>query len=154
MYLGYHQYQLLFDLAGLVILLTIVACLVVFAWLAYRRKSTAAKGLAVVVSALCMVQVCRGAMVTESAWVVMLGAIESTSGAERDRRVSDLRSNWRAQTMRALDWYFVSKKWNVCHSLWPQKDCVTPVASEQAVGVAREILDGIATSPSGAPKAK
>jgi hypothetical protein len=112
------------------------------------------KGLAVVVAALCMVQFYRGAMVTDSAWVVMLGAIENTSGAERDRRVSDLRANWRVQTMRALDWYFVSKKWNVCHSLWPQKDCVTPVASEQAVGVAREILDDIATVPSGARTAK
>jgi hypothetical protein len=55
MYLGYRGYQLLFDLAGLVILLTVVAGLMVFAWLAYRRNSTAAKGLAVVVSALCMV---------------------------------------------------------------------------------------------------
>jgi heme A synthase len=154
MYLGYRQYQLLFDLAGLVILLSIVACLMVLAWPAYRRKSTAVKGLAVVVAALCMVQVYRGAMVTESAWVVMLGAIENSSGAERDRRVSELRSNWRARTMRAFDWYFVSKKWSVCHSLWPQKDCVTPVASEQAVGVAREILDGIATSLSGASTAK
>jgi hypothetical protein len=154
MYLGYRGYQLLFDLAGLVILLTVVAGLMVFAWLAYRRNSTAAKGLAVVVSVLCMVQVYRGAMVTDSAWVVMLGAIENASDAERDQRVLDLRSNWRAQTMRALDWYIVSKKWNVCHALWPQRDCVTPAASEQAVGVAREILDGIATSPSGVRTAK
>jgi hypothetical protein len=92
MYLGYRGYQLLFDLAGLVILLTVVAGLMVFAWLAYRRNSTAAKGLAVVVSALCMVQVYRGAMVTDSAWVVMLGAIENASDAERDQRVLDLRS--------------------------------------------------------------
>jgi hypothetical protein len=34
MYLGYRGYELLFDFAGVLILFTIVACLLVLAWVA------------------------------------------------------------------------------------------------------------------------
>ena len=150
MYLGYRQYQLLFDLPGLVILLAVVGCFITVAMFSYRRRYRSAIGFAVIAASLATVQTYRGAMVTDSAWLAMLGAIESTTGAERDLRVSELRSRWQAQTMRAIDWYVLSKEWNVCHLLWPQSSCVTPVASEQAVGVAREVLDQLAKSHAGA----
>jgi hypothetical protein len=149
MYLGYRQYQLLFDLPGLVVLLALIGCLVAVAWLAFLQRFRPAMGLAIFAVALAAMQTYRGAMVTNSSWVAMLGAIESTTGPERELRVSELRSRWQAQSMRALDWYVLSKKWNVCHSLWPQNGCVTPVASEQAAGVAREVLDQLATASDG-----
>jgi hypothetical protein len=146
MYLGYHQYQLYFDFLGVAILMAAVACLALLAFLAHKRSFFAAGAMACVLLALCAVQFYRGAMVPESAWVVMLGAIEKTTGSERSRLVTDLRSHWQARTMRAFDWYRLSKKWNVCHSMWHQVDCVSPIASEQGVGIARDILNDIATS--------
>lgn len=146
MYLGYHQYQLYFDLPGLAILLAIFACLALFAFLAYQRRSFAAGAILGLLLALSAAQLYRGAMVPDSAWVVMLGAIENASGSERSKFVSDLRLHWQVRTMRAFDWYLLSRKWNVCHSLWSQNDCVTPIASEQAVGLARDKLDSIVTS--------
>ena len=146
MYLGYHQYQLYFDLSGLAILLAIFACLALLAFLAYRRRSFAAGAIVGLMLALSAVQFYRGAVVPDSAWVVMLGAIENASGPERSTIVSDLRLHWQGRTMRAFDWYLLSRKWNICHSFWYQIDCVTPIASEQAVGLARDKLDSIATS--------
>ena len=148
MYFGYHQYQLYFDFPGLIILLAIFICLALLVFLVSRRKSFAVGAIAGLLVALSAVQFYRGAMVPDSAWVVMLGAIENTTGADHTRLVEDLCLHWNARTMRAFDWYFLSRKWNVCHSLWPQVGCLTPVASEQAVGLAREKLNNIAMSHS------
>ena len=146
MYLGYHPYQLYFDLLGIAILMAVVASLALLAFLAYKRSFFAVGAMACVLLALCAVQLYRGAMVPESAWVVMLGAIENTTGSERSRLVTDLRSHWQVRTMRAFDWYRLSKKWNVCHSMWHQVDCVSPIASEQGVGIARDMLNDIVKS--------
>jgi cell division protein FtsL len=52
MYLGFRQYQLLFDLVGLAILMAIICCAMTLAWFAYRRKPNTARAMAVVVAAL------------------------------------------------------------------------------------------------------
>lgn len=146
MYLGYRNYQLLFDLYGLAILLAVIVCLVVGAVLSVQRKFAPAIAMAALAAVLAAAQIYRGAMVTDRAWLAMLGAIESTIGSERELRVAELRSHWQARTMRAGDWYFLSAKWGVCHSLWQQDHCESHPSSQQGVGLAREALYQMATA--------
>lgn len=144
MYLGYHPLQIYFDLTGLGILLEIVCCFVGLIVHSLRGKRLVMMALTSVMPVLSVTQVYRGKMVPDAAWVVMLGAIGTAPGRERARRIIDLRAHWQARTMRAIDWYWLSRKWNVCHDLWVEPSCVRPAASEEGVGVARELLDEMA----------
>ena len=146
MYLRFHAHQLHFDLIGIGLLLTIVCCF--FGLLVYsvRGKPSVMIVLACSILVLSVVQIHRGTMVPDDAWLVMFGAIETASGPERAERVNDLRSHWQAQTMRAVDWYRLARKWNVCHELWVQEACTRPAVSEPGVGIARERLDTIAST--------
>ena len=87
-------------------------------------------------------------MVPDSALLVMLGAIETADENERRQKIQDLGARWNtdAETMRAIDWYAMSRSWNVCHTLWQQAKCAAPAPSENAVGVARELLNDMLVS--------
>lgn len=150
MYLGYHPLQIYFDLTGISILLVIVCCFCGFFVYALRGKRSVMIALAGIIFVLSVVQVYRGKMVPEAAWVAMLGAIENVPGSERKQRILDLRAHWRARTMRAVDWYVLSRKWNVCHDLWAERSCFRPAASEDAGGIVRELLDEMAGHASSA----
>jgi hypothetical protein len=144
--LGLHQYQLLFDALGLGILLAIAPCILALVWHIHRRRIRVAAVLAAVAGSLAGLQIYRGLMVPDRVWPAMLGAIENSAEPQQTLRVQDLQQYWRHETMRAADWYIVSRRWGVCHLLWSQNNCLTSVPSEKAVGVAREILDGLSTS--------
>ena len=148
MYLGLRQYQLHFDLAGLGILGTVLVLLGILIWQVSRGRRTTSVVLTTVLLSLCVLQFFRGSMVTEAAWLTMLGTIETSGFKERDQRVQELSVFWNTdvETMRAVDWYSLSNRWNVCHALWKQTKCNNPIPSEQAVGVARELLNGMVGS--------
>jgi hypothetical protein len=156
LYLGYHPFQIYFDLTGIGILLVIACCFCGFFMhalrfvYALRGKPSVMISLAVFALMLSVVQVYHGKMVPDAAWVVMLGAIENAPVSERARRIYDLRAHWQARSMRAVDWYVLSRKWNVCHDLWAERSCFRPAASEEAVGIARELLNEMAGHASSA----
>ncbi len=150
MYLGLRQYQLHFDLLGLGIICAVFLMMAALIWQAARGSPKLSLAFAGVLITLCAVQIHRGWMVPDSAWLTMLGAIETADNDERVQRIQELRQSWNAtaDTMRATDWYAISTRWNVCHLLWKQAQCNDPTPSENAVGVARDLLSSMAaTSP-------
>jgi hypothetical protein len=146
MYLGFPSHQIYFDLIGLGLLLTIVCCFFGLFVYSLRGKPSVMIALACAMLVLGVVQIYRGKMVPDDAWLVMLGAIETAPASERAERVNDLRAHWQARTMRAVDWYRLSRKWNVCHALWVEEACTRPAVSERGVGIARERLDTMANT--------
>ena len=120
----------------------------ILVWHVARGRRTTSVVMASILLLLCVLQFYRGWMVTESAWLTMLGTIETSSDNERGQKIQELSVYWNtnAETMRAVDWYAISTRWNVCHALWKQTKYNNPIPSETAVGVAREILNGMATS--------
>jgi hypothetical protein len=147
-YLGIRQYQLHFDFTGLGILCAIIAVLGALVWQLGRGHHATSSAIAALLLSLCALQIHRGYMVPDSAWLVMLGAVEASNGHERDKRIQELGEYWstEAETMRASDWYVISKRWGVCHTLWTETKCLSPTPSEDAAGVAREILNGLVIS--------
>ena len=148
MYLGFRQYQLHFDLAGLGVLCAALVVLGALIWqITCWRRTTSIASVSILL-ALCSLQFYRGWMVPDSAWLTMLGAIETSNQPERSQRIQQFVQYWdvNAETMRAIDWFAISTRWNVCHSLWSQAECVNPTPSENAVGVARELLNSMAVS--------
>jgi hypothetical protein len=147
-YFGFRQYQLHFDFAGLGILFAALVVLYALVWQLVRGRHTTSLAIATVLLFLCGLQSYRGAMVPNSAWLAMLGAVENSGGEDRDRRVRDLVGRWNvdAGTMRTADWYAISTRWGVCHTLWVQAECTNTPPSELAFGVAREKLHDIIVS--------
>ena len=143
MYLGYRQYQLHFDLAGLCILFVALIVLGALVVQVYRGRLARSAAIAAVLLSICTLQFYRGWMVPSSAWLTMLGSVESSNAKERSRMVEELRTFWNTdtETMRSADWYTLAAQWNVCHTMWVQSNCLNPKPSEPAVGVAREILN-------------
>jgi hypothetical protein len=145
MYLGFHQYQLHFDLVGLLLLAAAIAGLALFTCLVLKKRKSAALLLLASVAFVSAVQVSRGWMVPETAWLAMLGAIEASEGKVREEKILRLKEHWRYRTMRTVDWYRLAQGWGVCHALWLQDQCQAFAPSEQAVGIAREMLDNFAS---------
>lgn len=143
MYLGYRQYQLLFDLVGLVLLGLAVTLAVAIAVRRVRRPNNFPLGLIGVLLVVASVQFYRGWMAPVGAWLPMLGALEAPSDQPGHMPVQELSMRWDsfAGSMRGVDWWLLSRTWNVCHGMWEQKGCVFPKPSEEAFGVTREIID-------------
>jgi hypothetical protein len=148
LYLSIRQYQLHFDFTGLGILCAVIAVLGALFWQLGRGNHGTSSAAAALLLSLCALQIYRGYMVTDAAWLVMLGSIEASNESERARRIQELGEYWNteAETMRAADWYVVSTRWRVCHALWKEAKCLSPTPSEDAAGVAREILNGLVIS--------
>jgi hypothetical protein len=142
-YLGIGQYQLLFDWTGLGILL--VAALVVVALFVQASSSnrSTAYVLSLVLVLLGATQFLRGWMVPNEAWLSILANIEVSDEQQRIHKLTELSQSWNAdaETISAMDWYFLSRRWNACHALWRQANCNMLTPSEPAVGVAREMLN-------------
>jgi hypothetical protein len=148
MWLGYRNHQLFFDFLGLGLLLATFVVLAVAACHIRRRRRVAGL-LCVFALVLASGQVYRGTMVSQQAWLTMLGAVQMEDGMDRPTRLAALRRIWHPDfgTARAADWYVLARSWDVCHDLWSQARCTRPVPSEPAVGVARELLHELLTRP-------
>lgn len=139
-YLGFNGLHLALDLMGLGLLLAAVACLAAVVWLIVKRRSHASPAVALFV-VLTLVLLYRGTMAPARSWPIMLASIEATTGADRLERVEDFKQHWQHREMRLVDWYFVARRWGVCHQLWSESACSKPTSPFEAEGVAREILD-------------
>jgi hypothetical protein len=144
-YLGPSGHQVAFDLFGIGLLLGMVALLVLAVCKFARRRRATALWAATAFLLLGLMQTYRGVVAPERAWPTILAAIQETSGAQREQRVVQLQQVWQHGTVRAVDWYALSKSWDVCHELWTQQHCRQPVGQREAVGIAREVLEELAS---------
>lgn len=143
MVLGFPHVLLHFDLIGIGLMLAMACCLIAVFVHSLRGRTFAMVASACAMPMLAVVLLYRGVSAPETAWPIMLGAIESAAVTERTRRVNDLRAHWNERTMRAVDWYRLARRWQVCHELWVEASCLRPAVSESASGLARERLDEI-----------
>ncbi len=146
-YLGPGGYQVAFDLIGLGLLLAVVLLISISAASAARNKPAIATLACSAALILAVVQLGRGVMAPGESWIVMLAAIEEAKDGTRERRVRDLQAHWKHREMRAIAWYQLSNAWGVCHRMWHEQGCRTPSVREDAMGVAREILDDFVGNP-------
>ena len=81
---------------------------------------------------------------------ILLGAIEESRGAERDRKVAEFRAVWRTSSsqggVRRDDWIALAKRWNVCDGLTNPPGCRLPKGQLEPQGLAVETLDHLAGS--------
>jgi hypothetical protein len=79
-------------------------------------------------------------------WQIVHGVYLTSSPARQAVLAADLRQHWDRtfEEMRAVDWYFMAHRWDVCHELWPQLSCTHAPVSEEAEGIVREVLSQIA----------
>lgn len=147
MYLGYRQYQLLFDMPGLGLLAIAVVLASFVTVLLCQRKTRRVPAWIAALLMVSLVQFYRGWMAPDHAWLPMLGALEAPDGSPGSVAHADFSPLWHAshENMRAADWWLLARTWNVCHGMWHQQACVNPHPSENAVGVAREIIGGKVT---------
>ena len=105
MYLGILQYQLHFDLLGLGILCAALILLGTLVWQSVHGRLGWSIATAAALLFACSLQMYRGWMVPDEAWLAMLGAVEESTGQEKDRKVRELMQYWStdAETMRAAD---------------------------------------------------
>jgi hypothetical protein len=59
----------------------------------------------------------RSIVAAESTWLIIAASIKSTSGNVQKQRIEELQPVWLNGSIRTYDWYFLSKKWGVCHEL-------------------------------------
>ncbi len=146
-YLGPAGYQVGLDLWSIALLLAALAFFIAAMFKAGAPTHVLASALCIAGLATSTVVLARGIMAPEQSWVTMLGAIEEASGEARAERVRDLQENWHHREIRALAWFWLSHRWNVCHHLWQQQNCRLPITQEDSVGVAREILEEFVGNP-------
>jgi hypothetical protein len=87
----------------------------------------------------------RGFVLDPRIWPLILATYDESSGGIKVRRREDIQRHWHSVGMTAIDWFSLSSKWNVCHKLWPQDNCHLPAGPFDADGIAREILENVAS---------
>jgi hypothetical protein len=109
-----------------------------------RRRSMAAAGLLVVFGGLVFIY--RTLVTPSSSWPVMYAAVTEVRGSERRQRANELMAIWHEYgQVRRLDWYFLSRKWNVCHLMWEQEGCRMPKGHWEGEGFVREMIAALPT---------
>lgn len=120
----------------------IVLGAMVWAFIAARRRGTrsmAVAGLVVVVGGLVFIY--RTLVTPSGSWPVMYAAVTEVRGAERRQRANELMGIWHEYGQaRRVDWYFLSRNWNVCHRMWEQPGCRLPKGHWEAEGFVREMI--------------
>ena len=148
-YLGPGGAQLALDPVGVGLLL----CVMVFAGMAtyqiFRRRVAPALTLVAITMFLTAMLLQQSVMVPARLWPIILAAYEEPSGDLKIRRARDLQAHWHLGEMRATDWIFLSEDWGICHGLWKEAQCRMPSGPYEAEGIARELLEEIATRRSG-----
>ena len=128
--------------AGLA-LLTLIATAVCGGAIVRRKRSMAAiASIAIVLGSVYFVY--RTLVTPSGSWPVMYAAVLETTGAQRRERINELLSLWNHGQVRQVDWYFLSRRWNVCHRMWQEEGCRMPAGQLVAEGFVREDIHALA----------
>ena len=138
--------HLALDGAGAVLFLLLMAVLGAMSVGMLGRKRRFVVRAAVLLAALSIAVLHRGMVAPSQSWPVILAAYESSKGIARLQRAADLRASWHMGDIRLVDWWLISRRWDVCHGMWPQERCTQPPGPYEPQGDARELLEEIATS--------
>ena len=138
--------HLVLDGAGAILFLLMMATLGAMSVGMLGRKRRFVARTAVLLAGLSLAVLHRGMVAPAESWPVILAAYESSSGVARLQRAADLRANWHMGEIRMVDWWLLSRRWKVCHGMWPQRECTPPVGPYEPEDFARETLEEIATS--------
>lgn len=136
--------QLGIDLWAAAVALVLVAAAVVCAVALFRGK-VAISAIAGFVMLLGGVYFVYRTLVTPSgSWPVMYAAVNEKDGAERRARIAELLPLWHHGQVRRLDWYFLSRRWDVCHRMWEENGCRMPNGRLEPEGFVRDGIHALA----------
>lgn len=132
--------QLGIDTGSAILALLILFLLIVSAVAAIRREHliTALASMSVVLGSICFMY--RTLVTPSGSWPVMYAAVLEKSGAERAERIAELMPLWYFGQVRQIDWYFLSRRWDVCHRMWEQPGCRMPNGRIEPEGLVREYI--------------
>jgi hypothetical protein len=63
---------------------------------------------------------------------------------ERRERIADLLPLFHSGEVRRVDWYFLARRWDVCHLMWKQHGCRMPGVPLEPEGTVRENIYALA----------
>lgn len=138
--------RLVLDGTGAILFLLMMATLGAMSVGMLGRKRRFVVRTAVLLAGLSIAVLHRGMVAPAGSWPLILAAYESSTGVARLQRAADLRASWHMGEIRMVDWWLLSRRWNVCHGMWPQAECARPAGPYEAEEFARESLGDIATS--------
>lgn len=109
-----------------------------------RRNATivAVASFAVILGSLYFVY--RTLVTPSGSWPVMYAAVNEMTGAERRGRIAELMPLWHYGNVRRVDWYFLSRRWGVCHRMWKESECRMPPGQLEAEGFVRDDIYALA----------
>jgi hypothetical protein len=84
----------------------------------------------------------RNIVAAESTWLIIAASIKSTSGNVQRQRIEELRPSWFRGGIRTYDWYFLSKKWGICHELnFPEHEGCTVQKTQSEFASGKYLID-------------
>ncbi|MES2832990.1 MAG: hypothetical protein V4695_13495 [Pseudomonadota bacterium] len=135
----------LISLWPLVLALATSVCFFSSIFYLLKQRLRVSASLCIASILLAIVFVANSLLVTPPSWQVMLAAYQNTPPPLRLVRQQDIAKSWLfAENILVLDWYLISRRWGVCHELWPQNGCAHAPAKREAQGIARELLTDVA----------
>jgi hypothetical protein len=134
----------LFVLVGAIVLLVVI--------LRGRRKAAVSIALGVALSLSVLIP--NSLLATPRTWQAMVAAYVDAPPGRSAEFSRDIQRHWSrgARGVLVRDWYFMARRWGVCHELWRESDCVQSSAGREAMGIARELLSDVAAADSVAPQ--
>ena len=122
--------------AGLALFIFIATAVCGVAIVRRKRSMAAIASIAIVLGSVYFVY--RTLVTSSGSWPVMYAAVLETTGAQRRERINELLPLWNHGQVRRVDWFFLSRRWNVCHRMWQQESCRMPTGQMVAEGFVRE----------------
>jgi len=144
-YLGPGGATLALDPIGVGLLFFVMVFAGMATYQIFRRRVAPALTLAAITVLLTATLLQHSVMVPSRSWPIILAACEEPNGDLRIQRARDLQAHWHLGEMRATDWIFLSEEWGICHGMWKEAQCRMPTGPYEAEGIARELLEEIAT---------
>lgn len=129
----------------LVVLASAAGLTVSVAALVWRRRAEWALS-AILFIALASAALAYSYVVPSAVWGAILSSYLASPPAEREARRQQLAEHWNSshEDIQAHRWLLLSRRWGVCHELWPQKDCAVAPYPREAQGIARGRLTEVA----------
>jgi hypothetical protein len=128
--------------AGLALLVLAAVVLCMAAALRRKLAISALAGLSVMLGTFYFTY--RTLVTPSGSWPVMYAAVNEKTGAERRERITELMSLWKHGEVRRADWYFLSRRWGVCHRMWEQSGCRMPTGHMAPEGFVRDDIYALA----------
>jgi hypothetical protein len=144
---GVHVYVTLPRLVVLVVCLVLMGqCILATA----RRRTRRAAALGLSAFVLLFAFGATSLLSRPAAWQVLHAAYRDAPPERQRQMVHDIAAKWSIlrEGMVLGDYYLLTRKWGICHELWPQATCTTVSSEREAMGIARELLTEIARGSS------